>query len=73
MSEFQKIVDHPGVWPAAVHLPLAHLGVARAAALTRDTAKSRKAYEEFFAIWKNADPDIPILLEAKQEYERLSE
>ena len=70
MAEFQKIIDRRGVWPAAVHFPLAHLGLARAAALAGDREKSRKAYQDFFALWKDADPDIPILLEAKKEYER---
>ena len=70
-AEFQRIIDRRGVWPAAVHYPLAHLGVARAAALAGDTAKSRKAYEDFFVLWKDADPDIPIMLEARKEYERL--
>lgn len=71
MAEFQKIIDRRGVWPAAVHFPLAHLGMARAAALAGDTAKSRKAYQDFFALWKDADPDIPILQQAKQEYDKL--
>ncbi|HEX6279507.1 MAG TPA: tetratricopeptide repeat protein, partial [Pyrinomonadaceae bacterium] len=73
MSEFQKIIDRRGVWPAAVHYPLAHLGVARSAALAGDAAKSRKAYQDFFALWKDADPDIPILIEARKEYERLTD
>jgi eukaryotic-like serine/threonine-protein kinase len=51
--------------------PLAHLGLARGAALTGDTTKSRKAYEDFFAMWKDADPDIPILQQAMQEYDKL--
>jgi hypothetical protein len=51
--------------------PLAHLGLARAAALTGDTAKSRKAYGDFFALWKDADPNIPILQQGKQEYDKL--
>jgi hypothetical protein len=56
---------------ASALYPLAHLGVARSAALTGDTAKSRKAYEDFFALWKDADPDIPLLLKARKEYKRL--
>ena len=78
MVEFQKILDHKGVIapkgfnPASYAVyPLAHLGLARAAALTGDTAKSRKAYQDFFAVWKDADPDIPILQEARREYEKL--
>jgi tetratricopeptide (TPR) repeat protein len=72
-AEFQKIIDRRSVSPAHILYPLAHLGMARAAALAGDTAKSRKAYEDFFAIWKDADADIPILLEAKKEFERLKE
>jgi hypothetical protein len=70
-ADFQKILDHRG-WDLTSYLyPLAHLGLARAAALTGDTAKSRKHYEEFFGLWKDADADVPILIEAKKEYERL--
>jgi hypothetical protein len=50
---------------------LAHLGLARAYALSGDPAKARTAYQDFFALWKDADPDIPILKEAKTEYARL--
>ena len=57
--------------PADPLYPLAYLGLARAAALAGDTAKSRKAYEDFFALWKDADPDLPILIEAKKEYQKL--
>jgi hypothetical protein len=49
--------------------PLAHLWLARAAALGGDTDKSFKAYEDFFALWKEADADLPILLEARREHE----
>jgi len=51
--------------------PLAHLGLARAAALTGDVARSRKAYQDFPRLWKDADPDLPVLLEAKREYANL--
>ena len=50
---------------------LAHLGHARAYALQSDTAKARAAYQDFFVLWKDADPDIPILKEAKAEYAKL--
>jgi eukaryotic-like serine/threonine-protein kinase len=69
--EFQKILDHRGQAPLSVLYPLAHLGLARAAVLEGDTAKARKAYQDFFALWKDADSDIPILIEAKKEYEKL--
>ncbi|MCA1606278.1 MAG: tetratricopeptide repeat protein, partial [Acidobacteria bacterium] len=69
MVEFQNILDHRGT--DDLLYPLAHLGLARAAALTGDTAKARKAYQDFFALWKDADADIPILIEGKKEYEKL--
>jgi hypothetical protein len=50
---------------------LAHLGLARAYALSGDSIKSRTAYQNFFALWKDADPDIPIVKEAKAEYAKL--
>jgi serine/threonine protein kinase/tetratricopeptide (TPR) repeat protein len=70
-TEFQRILDHRGWQPASPIYPLAHLGLARAAALSGDTKNARKAYQDFFALWKDADPDIPILQVAKREYEKL--
>jgi hypothetical protein len=70
-QEFQKILDHRGIVGNSPVAALAHLGVARAYAVSRDTAKSRTAYQDFFALWKDADPDIPILKEAKAEYAKL--
>ena len=70
-AEFQKILDHRGAQPTSPIFSLAHLGLARAAALQGDTVKARKAYEDFFALWKDADADIAILIEAKKEYEKL--
>ena len=76
-AEFQKILDHRG-WefnwhsnPSSPMYPLAYLGLARAALLDGDVTKARSAYQDFFALWKEADPDIPILIEAKKEYEKL--
>ena len=70
-AEFQRIIDHRG-WDVLSPLwPLAHLGLARAAALEGDVVKSRKAYETFFQLWKEADVDLPVLIEAKKEYARL--
>ena len=69
--EFQKILDHRGWQPSSPLYPLAHLGLARAAVLTGDTARARRAYQDFFALWKDADTDIPDLQEARQEYEKL--
>ena len=70
-AEFQKFLDHRGI---VINFPLgalAHLGLARAYALSGDTAKAKTAYQDFFALWKDADPDIPILKEAKAEYAKL--
>jgi tetratricopeptide (TPR) repeat protein/predicted Ser/Thr protein kinase len=71
MAEFQKIIDHRSISPMDLLYPLAHLGLARASALAGDAAKSRAAYQKFFTWWKDADSDLPILLEAKKEYEKL--
>lgn len=70
-AEFQKILDHRGQEPASRLYPLAHLGLARAEALTGETSKSRQAYQDFLALWKDADADLHILVEAKKEYEKL--
>jgi L-alanine-DL-glutamate epimerase-like enolase superfamily enzyme len=69
--EFQKILDHAGVVGNQPIGALARLGLGRAYALSSDTAKSKTAYQDFFALWKDADPDIPILKEAKAEYAKL--
>jgi predicted Zn-dependent protease len=69
--EFQKILGHRGVALRSPLFPLAHLGLARSYALSGDHAKAREAYDNFFAIWKDADPDIPILVQAKAEYAKL--
>jgi hypothetical protein len=47
------------------------VGLARAAVLAGDTAKARKAYQDFLALWKDADPDVPVLIEARKEYDKL--
>jgi predicted Zn-dependent protease len=70
-AEFQKIIANRGVSRVNVLYPLAHLGLGRASALAGDTAKARNAYQDFFAFWKDADPDVPVLIEAKREYARL--
>ena len=70
-AEFQKILDHRGLAPLDIRYPLAYLYLGRSARLEGDLAKSRKAYEDFLGLWKDADPDIPILKEAKAEYEKL--
>jgi eukaryotic-like serine/threonine-protein kinase len=66
-----KILDHRGI---VLNFPLgalAYLGLGRAYAQSGDTAKARSAYDEFFKLWAHADPDIPILKQAKAEYARL--
>jgi tetratricopeptide (TPR) repeat protein len=71
VAEFQKILGHPGI---IVNYPLgalARLQLARAYALSGDTAKARSAYQDFLTLWKDADPDIPILKQAKAEYAKL--
>ena len=70
-AEFQKILDHRGVEPASPLYPLAHVGLARAATLMGDTARARKEYQDFLALWKDADSDLPIQVEARKEYEQL--
>ena len=70
-AEFQKILDHPGVVVNEPIGALAHLGLARAYALSGDTAKAHAAYQDFLTLWKDADPDIPILIAAKAEYAKL--
>ncbi len=70
-AEFQKFIDHRGV---VVNFPwgaLARLGLARAYAMQGDTAKARTAYQDFLTLWKDADPDVPVLREAKAEYAKL--
>ena len=68
--EFQKIIGARSLAPMSALYPLAHVGLARAATLQGDAVKARKAYEDFFALWKEADDDIPVLIEAKKEYEK---
>jgi len=70
-AEFQKILDAGGAFTAPPIFYLAHLGLARAYAMAGDKAVSRKAYQDFLALWKDADPDVPILKEAKAEYAKL--
>jgi len=68
-KEFQKILDHRGLAP--FDFPLATLSLARAYVLSGDTTKARAAYQDFLALWKDADPDVPILKQAKAEYAKL--
>jgi serine/threonine protein kinase len=70
-AEFQKFVDHRTIVANSPLASLVHLGLARAQAVQGDAAKARAAYQDFLALWKDADPDIPILKEAKAEYAKL--
>jgi Flp pilus assembly protein TadD len=69
--EFRKILDHRGIVLNTPIGALAHLGLARSYALQRDIALARTKYQDFLALWKNADPDIPVLKQALSEYARL--
>ena len=70
-AEFQKIIDNRTVVQNFITGALAHLGLARAYVLQGDTAKASAAYQDFLTLWKDADPDIPILIAAKSEYAKL--
>jgi tetratricopeptide (TPR) repeat protein len=71
-AQFQKIIDNPGIVSVGIFRPLAYLGSARAYGVIGDKDKSLAQYREFLALWKNADPDLRILHEAKTEYAKLS-
>lgn len=71
-AEFHKILDHPGIEPLSYNYPLAQLGVARALARQNKTVEAGFAYKIVLQIWKDADPDLPRLREAKAEYARLN-
>jgi tetratricopeptide (TPR) repeat protein len=69
--EFQKFIDHRGL---VVNFPwgaLARLGLARAYAMQGDTTKAKAAYQDFLTLWKDVDPDVPVLIAAKAEYAKL--
>ena len=72
-AEFQKILTHRGLVLNEPIGALAHLGMARAYALAGETANSRAAYQDLLALWKDADPDIPIFIAAKAEYAKLQQ
>ncbi|HWY42721.1 MAG TPA: winged helix-turn-helix domain-containing protein [Candidatus Sulfotelmatobacter sp.] len=71
-AEFEKLIGHRGWLEWEVFAPLAQLGLARAYAMQGDREKSRKAYDDFFTTWKDADPDTPTLRQAKAEYKKLT-
>ena len=71
VTEFQKILDHRGIVKTCETGALARLQLGRAYAMQGDTANARGAYQDFLALWKDADPDIPILIAAKVEYAKM--
>jgi len=71
IAEFRKILDFRSRNPESEIIPLAQLQLARAYVMQNDAAKARTAYQDFLALWKDADPDIPVLKEAKAEYAKL--
>jgi eukaryotic-like serine/threonine-protein kinase len=70
-ADFQKVLQHRWLCAVSSHCALARLQLARAYTLSGDTAKAKIAYQDFFVLWKDADPDIPILKEAEREYAKL--
>lgn len=70
-SEFQKILDHPGLVANSPVGALAHLGLARAYAMEGEKDKARTTYQDFLALWEHADPDVPMVKQAKAEYAEL--
>jgi hypothetical protein len=70
-AEFQKLLHYRGLVGNSPTGALAHLQIGRAYAISGDTAKAKTAYQDFLALWKDADADIPILKEAKAEYAKL--
>jgi len=73
VAEFQKILDSPSITRNEIIGALAHLGLGRAYVLSGDTTKARATYQNFLSLWKDADPDIPILKKAKAEYAKLQQ
>jgi len=69
--EFQKLLDHKPLVLNFVTAALVHLEIGRAYLMAGDTAKAKAAYQDFFTLWKDADPDIPILKQAKAEFAKL--
>jgi tetratricopeptide (TPR) repeat protein len=70
-SEYQRILDHQGAEITSPLYALSYLGLARSLASAGNTTRSQKSYQDFFSLWKEADPDIPILMQAREEYSKL--
>ena len=79
-AEFRKILDHKGAnWGSTWRYPnwglyysISYLGLARGSALAGDTANARKAFQDFFALWKDADQDLGVLIDARKDYAALN-
>jgi hypothetical protein len=71
-AEFRRILDNRGWAPTQILYATAHLDLARSAALAGDVARSRRAYQDFLALGKDADPEVPVLIQAKAEYAKLA-
>ncbi|HEY1766849.1 MAG TPA: winged helix-turn-helix domain-containing protein, partial [Terracidiphilus sp.] len=71
IPEYQKILANPGIDPLSPRYPMAHLGMARAYARQKKASESRERYERFFSLWRDADSDLPVLIQARAEYARL--
>jgi hypothetical protein len=69
--EYQKLIDHPGIMGNYVTGALAHLQLGRAYAMQGNAAKAKAAYQDFLTLWKDADPDLPVVKEAKSEFAKL--
>jgi hypothetical protein len=70
-AQYNLILANPGIDPLSPMLPLGHLGLARAYAMEGKKPEAREEYETLFALWKNADPDLPVLKQARVDYGRL--
>jgi tetratricopeptide (TPR) repeat protein len=70
-TEFRRVLDHPGIVFGDPIGALARLQLARALALSGNMAQAKTAYQDFLNLWKDADPDLPVLAQAKAEYSRL--
>lgn len=73
-AEFQKILDQKGAiwgWQSPALIPASYAGVARAYAMAGDAPHARTAYQDLLAFWKDADPDVPLLIQARKEYAAL--
>lgn len=70
--EYQQILDHPGIDPLSMQYPLARLGLARALSAENRLADARRQYQQFLDDWKSADADLPVMLQARSEYAKIS-